>query len=320
MAELEKPSEGPPIRTESEDKPWDASIRLFVGYNDNVPLVPDNSFFVGDEDDIYGGVILSGVYRAYQKDGLTIGVNGMFEAIGYAGIGQSPAGSDETDDYNMWVATPGVFVSYRHDKFKVPMTHTLAYDFRWEEGGQIAAIGRDSHTFRLINTFHVRSDLDINFRYEHGFDDFSVTFPNPQLDDRDANWYTLRGGVKYWWYRLLRNVEVYYEYLNNNAEGRNFRFDSHEIRGRLESHLWGPIWGALDVGYRYGNYDGFVSGFIPPPGRDYQHFFDIGGQLAMYLRRNVTLDIYYKFTAVYSNQPQFETDAHNVGVGITFSF
>ncbi|MAE61299.1 MAG: hypothetical protein CMJ49_08085 [Planctomycetaceae bacterium] len=156
--------------------------------------------------------------------------------------------------------------------------------------------------------------------YTHGWDDFAVSFPAPGLNERDAERHSITVGGKFWWDRRKRNVSVSYTYRENNAEGVNFDYESHGVNARLESHLLGPIWGAVDIGYQENDYRGFISTFIPPPGRNEMEIFNVGAQLIWVINRQWSVDVFYQFIENTSNQPQFESDSHNVGGGITFKF
>jgi hypothetical protein len=108
--------------------------------------------------------------------------------------------------------------------------------------------------------------------------------------------------------------------MNNDAEGDNFDYESNGLVVRGESHLIGPLWGALEFNYRYADYEGFVSPSITPPGREYLDVFTYKAQLIWVIRRDWLLDVYYSYEQIESNQAVFEGDIQHVGVGLTKKF
>ena len=318
-AEFELPSGGRSADTDTQQRrPWDLSIRTFFGYNDNVQVVPDDSFFSGNSEDFSMGATLTGVYRPIQEDGFVVGLT--LQATHLLHLQNTHGGDGSSSDYDMTTAAPGVFVMFNYEVFDIPVTKTLTYTFRFEEGRDIEAIGLESHAIGVNCALHLRPDFDLILAYVHGWDDYDVTFPDPELDDRDGQRDSISVTGKYTWDRGLRNVAVTYTFVHNDAEGRNFDYDSHGIRGRIESHLIASLWGALELGYSYGDYRGFVSGFVPPPGRERQESLNVSLQLIYVVSEKWSVDFFYQFSQQMANTDQFESETHIVGGGVTFRF
>lgn len=318
-ADFESPSSGATMQSDSDGgRPWDLSIRAFIGHNNNVQLVPDTTFFTGGNESVYTGVTIKGAYRIIEDREWTVGFTGQLEQLFY--LNNDAGGGGRINDYNLFTLTPGVFVVRRYELFGLPASTQASYQFRFEEGKDVAAIGLESHTITTITAVMVQPDLQVTVTSVYGWDDFDVTFPAPGLNDRDADRRAISVAGKYWWDERRRNVSLTYTVAENDSEGQNFDYDSEGINARFETHVQGPLWMAIETGYRHGVYRGFISGFVPPPGRREQDAYHVGVQGIWVISRVVSVDAFYRFEQYDSNTSQFESTVHNAGGGITFRF
>lgn len=320
LADFESPSAGPePEAGLPEMRPWDASIRLFVGHNDNVPLAPDATFFSGERESAFGGISLDATYRLVQSADWTAGVALTLDRLAYSETGTPNPAYDPPEQYDLIALNPSLF-ALRHFRLAngMPAQVGISYGFR-REWLPVHAGGLKSHDLKLKAAVNPRPDLTLGASYTYGRDDFEVEFPDPTLDDRDATRHAFGLSATYYWDDRLRSVSVSYTRAVNNADGSNFEYDANIFTGRFESHLYGPLWLGLEVSRDNRDYDGFV-GFIAPPGRTDQDITRYGAELLWQIDRSWTADAYYTKSRYDASQPEFKADRAEFGIGITYRF
>lgn len=307
-----------------EQRPWDLSIRLFGGYTDNAQVVQDDPlFFRGPTESPYLGAQINGTWRFLNNEDWLVGIGMAGEQIYYTETQDQQffPSTDDANDFSLTVFTPSAFVRRRLDLGGRAASAGLAYKFRWDQSVDMSSTGGEYSDLTTDLVVNAMDNLDLSLAYTHGWDDFDVTFPStPELNERDAQRDALRVGGTFYFAQRRRNVQLAYVFMNNDAEGSNFDYESNGLVLRGESHLIGPLWGALEFDYRHANYEGFVSPAITAPGREYLNVFTYKAQLIWVIRRDWLVDIYYSYEQLDSNQAVFEGDIQHVGVGLTHKF
>jgi hypothetical protein len=323
LADFESPAGGSYISAyPAQARPWDLSIRASLGHNDNVQLVPDATTFPTGPgarfDASYTALQLNGGYRFVNTATHTLGFAMSAEGLWYENTNQTPVW--EMSDYNISTANPALYGTWRFLALGRPASLTASYDFRWEEGQNVHAIGLHGHTLKLDGGVFVQPNVRLSATYSLSDNDYGVTFPTPSLNSRDAIRNAIDLGMRVWFDNGLRNVSLGLFYVDNDAEGSNFAYDGGGLRGRFETQLVGPVWLALDMRYASNDYAGFTSAFIPAPGRRYQDILATGARLLWPINRAWAADVFYTREGYDSNQPEFESDVHVYGAGMTYRF
>ncbi|MGR9099693.1 MAG: hypothetical protein ACU826_03925 [Gammaproteobacteria bacterium] len=308
-----------------ESRPWDLSFRVFGGHNDNVPLVPERTFFNGDQSSPYIGLSLDSAYRLVQERNFIAGIALSVDQLFYLDDKSAPnLSASDPNDYNLTAVMPGAFARYFFDAWGRPASVGMAYHFRRDWLSDIGAKDAWSsiHVFNWDANIRLCHHFEIGGSYRLSVEDFDDNRAAPRLNSRDSLRHTLGVSAKYFFDQERRHsFAVNYQYSQNDTDGRNFDVDdSHAIAGRLESNLYGPLWLGLNASYIHEDYDGFVSGFIPAPGRQKQDIHKYRAQLLWIFNRNLSMDLYYEHTDYDANQKQFEADRNDFGAGLTYRF
>lgn len=310
-------------------RPWDLSIRIFGGYNDNVPLVPYSTFCRGPfercaKESFYGGFTTIGSYRLIQNREWLAGVELSFDQVFYdKNIGNAHSSSDPRD-YNLTSLNPSVFGRYffgfRYGSWVLPMSVGMTYSYQSEwlpiKGPLIwhASV----HTLKWDLGADVTRKLQVKIDYSVSFEDFNR---HNSIEARDATTQSVGLSGTYSFHGGLRQITLGYQYGTSNAESRNFDIEnSHGIKARFRTRVYGPFWLVLDAGTTWEDYKGFIADFIPPPGREWQRIDEYGAQLLYAVTRHITFDLFYKYTNWDSNQRQFQAHRNNGGIGLTYRF
>jgi hypothetical protein len=309
-----------------EGRPWDLSVRAFLGYNDNVPLVPHSTFFTADgkkrdRSSLYGGLTLDGNYRFLQKEDYLLGVGLNVNEVVYVdrwGEGTVPR------NYNLTTANPNLFGRYFFglalDRWIMPASLGMKYAYRRDWLGYKPEIWfTSSNNLQWDLTVDVIRQLRLGLNYNLSFIDF-----NPKasfFNQRDATahavgltgTYLIQGG--------LRSITLGYQYGVSNAKGRNFDVDgSNGLNLQFKSRVYGPLWAVVDGGWTWEDYKGFIIDFIPPPGRKWQRIDNYGLTFIYVVTDHINVDLFYRYTGWVSNQRQFEAHRNNGGSGVTYRF
>jgi hypothetical protein len=304
-------------------RPWDLSIRIFGGYDDNVPLVPYSTFCRRPfercaKESFYGGFTTIGNYRFIQNENWLAGAALSFDQVFHTkNIGQTYTSTDGKD-YNLTSVNPSVFGRYffgfRYGSWVLPMSAGMTYSYQREwlpiKGPLIwhASV----HTLKWDLGADVTRKLRIGIDYNLSFQDFNRA---DSTNARDSTAQAVGLSGTYSFHGGLRQITLGYQYGTSNAESRNFDIEnSHGIKAKFRTRVYGPFWLVLDAGATWEDYKGFAADFIPPPGRKWQRIDDYA------VTRHITVDLFYKYTSWDSNQRQFEANRNNGGIGLTYRF
>ena len=325
-AEFEAPTPGPSTAgNQFNPKLWEVWARTYGGYDDNVVFVANGDpFFLGETDSPYVGVMAGGLFRYPVTEGLTLGVAAEVEKIWHLDDQDDPdITASEQRSYDWLSVSPTAFAEYSFDVAGMPTLTTLAYNFRKDyrpDHADSEALGLDSHSVSLSGNLKPIRDLEFGTSFSYEWHDLEVEFPDPELDDQDGEQWTL--GVTGRWYfdRHRRSIGLSYAYSENDATGRNFDYTGHTIGLDSRNHIYGPVYGSVSVSYAWYDYRGFISGFVPQPGRDYEHILETGSTVYWYINQWVTADVYVQYQDFSSNNDLFSGDRTNVGGGLTVRY
>jgi hypothetical protein len=320
-AGFESPAEGPRLSRE-KGRRWELSIRVFGGYNDNVNVVPEETYFDGSTRSTYLGLQADAAYRLYQTRDLTLGLALSADRIWYLDDQEhyDPSVNDDAKEYNLFAIQPAVYVERRFRLLDLPAAVGASYQYRYEETDEISSGGLRSHGPRLYFDVKPWRGLTLGLAYTLSVDDYDVTFDDENLNSRDGERHNVELSGRYAWNRGRQSVKLAYGYTVNNADGRNFEYDAQGVTGQFRTHVVGPLWFGVDLGYRHADYDGFVSTWLPGPGRERQDVYEGGLQLIWQIDRHWAVDLFANRSLVRSNSARFEGDINNVGMGTTFTF
>ncbi len=298
------------------------SIRTFFGYNDNVNVVPDVTFFNGETYSTYAGVTIDGTYRFIDDAQWTLGAGMHFDRIWYFNDQDNfdPGTNEDADEYNLLVIQPTVFAEYRFLLGAMPASVGAAYTFRYEELDEINSGGLMGNTLDLTFGFNPcpsHPNLWLGAQYTISYQDFEIDNVATSAINRSGLYQAISLIAEYSWDARLRRVSLRYTYGDFDCVSPDFEYDAHAVAARFESHIVGPLWVSLDLGYRHADYAG-GSTFVPP--RTRQEIFSAGVSLIFVIDRNWSLDVTYGYEQIDSNSRRFEGEINNVSLGVTFRF
>lgn len=313
-AGFEAPGPGPVTSKDLFDpKNWEITIRTFFGYNDNANTVSKGDpFFTGDTDSTYAGTSINGVITYAVDDTTDVGAALRFDQTVYLSGGNS--GGDNFSDYNMTAVSPSVFAEKRFVVASRPAKVGASYSFRYDRA-DIEAVGIKAHTVNLNGAINIDPTLQAALDYSVSWNDFSVSFPAP-VNDRDSLHTSINLSGTKWFDGRSRSITLALGYANNNADGKNFDYHGYKVGLTGKSRIAGPVWGSVDVSYDMRDY----RGFTPPPTRKRQDIFSAGAQLIWAVDPSWTVDAYYNYSDIDSNNTAFEGSTNDFGLGVTFKF
>lgn len=317
VAAFEAPSPGPATDSNPGPRPWDASIRVSYGRDSNVALVPEISSYTGTKDSGVMAINLSGVYRVVQSTDLTVGLTGAVSRAAYS-EGKGPGDLDSPDEYDLTVYNSGIFVERHLRLWNRPARLGANYDYN-QENLRIDDLASTNHRFGFNGSLQATPRLEILAAYYYSNFESDTEFPTPSLDSRDAKHQSLSVSAVYS-LSALRKIVFTLANSDNNADGDNFDYDATVIGARFETRVSGPVWLALGASKDMRDYNGFVSGFIPPPGRTDQDVMTYTAQLVWTISRQLSADFYVDQTSYDANQLEFEADRSKTGAAITWKF
>ena len=327
-AEFEAPTPGPSTAGNLfNPKLWELWVRGYVGYDDNVQMVADGDpFFIGETDSPYAGLTAHGLFRYPVTLDFTVGAALQVDKIWHLDKQDNriPGSNSEQMDYDWASVSPAAFAEYAFDVGDMPASVNLGYNFRHDfrpDGASSEALGLESHAVSLTGKIDVTRDLVFGSAFSYEWHDMEVVFPEDQsLNDQDGEQWSL--GVNGRWYfdRHRRSIGVSYAYTENDTKGSNFDYTGHTVGAEFRSHIYGPVYGSVAGSYAWYDYDGFISDFVPQPGREYEHIITAGGTIYWYINRYMTADLYVSYQDFESNNDFFESDRTNVGGGLTFRY
>ncbi|HKA33913.1 MAG TPA: hypothetical protein VKH64_11910 [Candidatus Binatia bacterium] len=313
-------------RSAIEGRPWDLSIRTFVGYNDNVPMVP---YITGCQKDcekqsFYGGVSISGNFRFLQTDRWLAGVGLNFDQVGYANHIGPGCCSTDGDDYNLTAVSPNMFARYffglqvgdfqRVMPSSVGMTYSYRRDWTRIVGPLIW------HT--AINTVQWDLAVDVLRQLRMGLN-YSIAFSNlnrvQSFNSRDNTAYLVGLNGTYFFQGGLRSITLDYHLGATDARGNKFDIPfTNGLKGRFQTRVVGPLWLALDAGSNWDKYRGKT--FAGVGTRRWQRTEKYRSTLLYSLTEHITADLFYEYTGWVANQREFEGNRNNGGAGVTYRF
>ena len=254
QADYEAPGPGPDLNAASdrEERPWTFALRTYVGYTDNVQILSDdNPFFSGSMESAYLGFTAEGSYRFWEEGNLDAGVamrvDQTLHLKGANGSSDDGKWTDEPNNFDLTVVEPALYLNYRCEEGAVPVYGRLAYSFRWEDSRD-TGIGLTTHNLGFLVGAEPCSDLHVELAYQHGWDDFDVSFTNP-FSDRDAQRDRVSLSLIHPGSERVPRMILRYSYLNNDADGRNFEYDGSEVMFRVEAEeRCGQVGGVAGYG------------------------------------------------------------------------
>jgi hypothetical protein len=312
-------------------RPWDLSIRAFIGYNDNVPLVP-HSTACGTPGggpcapgSFYGGFSIDGSYRLIRTDYWLAGVGLSFDQTAHThNIGPACCTTDGRD-FNLTALSPSAFARYFFD-LDVGSSFWLgsagmAYSYRrnWLPPAHSGLLWQTNmNTVQWDVAVNPIRQLRVGINYSLSFQDFN---PAVTLNARDATVHAVGLSGTYSFQGGLRTITLGYQYGASDARSSNFEVqNSNGIKAQFKTLVYGPVWLALEAGSTWEDYNGFTGSSIPPPGRKWQRIENYGAQVVYVFTPHIQLDLFYKYTGWVSNQRQFEASRNNGGMGVTYRF
>ncbi len=226
---------------------------------------------------------------------------------------QSQHTKRELRDFNLSTFNVSPYINYTTTLFGKPFSPTLNYNFNY------ALLDYDrfsnSHSITAsLNTAFTPNTLTIPF-YRFAYDDFEDEGFDPAISSRDAVNNSV-GLLQYFFFmeRAL-NVWLGYEFQHNNADGLNFNFNGHRLRGGISAPLFWAI--RADINGEYGREK--YPDFQGPRDRKTDRI----NFLAM-LTRNISGPIYaamsYSFTNEDSTYRVLEYDRHIITWSLFLSY
>jgi hypothetical protein len=293
-------------------RPWDASVRVFFGHNDNVQLVPDATVFNpnGERESAYLGVSLDAAYRFIQTTEWTAGAAMTADRLVYDKGGVRTLTYDPPDWYNLTALQPTLFARRHFQLADMPASAGITYGYR-QERLKVHAGGLQSHTVRLDAALATLPNLTFDASYTYGNDNIDVPFTGTKI--RDAERDVVGLGAVYAWNQGLRKVKVSYSHTDNDADGIDWDYTGNAFKARFETRLTGPFWLGLEASRDKRDYNG---GW----GRTEQEIIRFGAQVLWILDTHWVADVYCDTDRYDANAPAFETDQTQYGAGITYRF
>ncbi len=304
-----------------EQRPWDASVRLFYGKDSNVALVPEFSVYNGDKSSHFFGATLNAEYRVLQTTDWTAGASLVVDRVEYS-EGKGASQTDSPDEYNLNTFTPTVFVKRRLSIAGMPTQLSASYGRRKE---RLELSGLDSTTSLLNFGIQLKphSNLVLGLNLDRANSNFKESRLAPLLDSRDGHYKSYALSAKYFSNDKQRNIALTYRNGENNTDGSNFEYNFHSWGVRAETHVTGPFW--LAAGYYMEDrsyHNGFTAGFVPSPGRTQQDTNELEIQILWQISNDIVADFFYTDVEYDPNsgQPIFEIDREILGFGVTYNF
>jgi hypothetical protein len=320
-ADYEQPGVGPNLDAlsgEDGGQAWDLWIRTYVGYDDNVQFVSDgNPFFAGDRESGYLGLTLEGVYRFMDQGNVDAGAALRVDKVYFMEGLDSVAGPgwvNEANNYDLSVVEPALYLNFRNEGGTIPFYGRATYSFRWEETEE-SGIGGEGHNLGIMLGTEVSPCLHAELSYLHGWDDFDINRADPD-NERDGE----RDRISF---SLIQpgsesgpQIVLRYSYLSNDSDGKNFRYDGHELMFRVEGQVSERVGAAFQVSYADLDYpDAVASGL-----RTESDVMKAGVQLVYSIDENWTADLYYNYLEVDSDTAIYDGERNDVGMGLRYDF
>ncbi|MDA1005414.1 MAG: outer membrane beta-barrel protein [Verrucomicrobia bacterium] len=281
---------------------WTFWVRGYVGYDDNVQFVPDGGVIGADQESGYFGITAEGAYRFMDNGSMDAGVAIRLDQTFHF---DSSGGAVAPDQFDVMVVEPALYLNYRSDGWYGRAT----YSHRWEDADS-AIVGVDSNNIGLMVGTELTGCLQTELSWVHEWDDFDGS--GGGVTDRDGERDRVSLSLIQPGSATAPRMILRCSYLNNDADGSNFRYDGYEVMFRVESHLMDRVDGAVQVTYADLDYS--------TGARKEQEIFGAGVQLLYTIDQNWSADFYYNYLDVDSNASFFRGERNDVGVGLRYEF
>jgi hypothetical protein len=317
FAEFEAPSEGPMTGAGLVTMPWwTASVRWFAGYDTNVPLVPQTTFFFNlpgaDQDSPYLGIQLNAAGYVPVGNGFVLGGAVAASFTGNTDEGVHP---DTPRDYSFYHFQPAVFAQWSGAVGDVGVVALGQYSLRREDALDIHAIGLTSHQFTKSLSFVLTDQFTVTLGGKATIDDFDVVFPDPAFDRDGMFWeaslagaYSLNGGAT----RLKGVVAAQV----NNANGNNWDYTGWSVGGEIDQQIFGPLFGVASATLASRSYNNGHA-LMAPPGRTSEQILTLQGRLIYHINETFAADFTIRHDQFMSNVGLFTANRTRVSVGVT---
>ena len=297
-----------------EARPWELSVRAFSEFNDNVSLAPGRGAGKPERASLAYGALVSGIYRVYRDERWTAGAG--------ATVFHKEQVEDEVDGFSVSSFQPGVFVVNQAEPFTVPTTTRLRYDFRRDlvggDGFETRHSVGGSVQIRAIPTIAVGPTFGLAFK------DFDDEGGKPRVTSRDAVRPSVGVSATYYVLGRVPGLTVSYIFARNIADGDNFDFESHTVRGAVPILLSVPapttsgrlpLFVTPQVSYSKVDYFNFET--LP---RRQQDSLNLGISFNLSLDRNLAVDLSFTHATSNSSRSEFDTRRNLVVLGLTYRF
>jgi hypothetical protein len=307
-----------------------ALLRVEYGVDTNVQLAPDKTFFQNppgtrqDTESDFARLIFDGHYlhslSATRSVGLALTGSAQFYLDTIPG---SPPGIGTYHDYNTFILNPTLFYNVALEGVDVQ----AYYQFRWEQGIDVAAIGLEGHTVGFALSHDVSPEWRIRGGASASFNDYNVEFPNMVLNDRDATHTRIDAGADYFIQGGRAIVSATAHYAINDSEGLNWGYDAWGVELGVKGAIVPRVFGSVKTGYQHRDYGaGFQSPFVTAPGRTEQDIVTAEARLSYQIDRRFSVDAFVQHADYSANDNPgggvppdsafFEGDKTVFGVGV----
>ena len=304
-ADFESPGTGPDLNAligGDGDRDWNFWVRTFVGYNDNVQLVPDGVFFSADQESGYVGLSAQGSYRLLNNGNINAGAAFRFDQTFHF---ESSRGAAAPDNFDLTVFEPLLYLNYTSDSWYGRLT----YSYRWEDA-KSTLLGVSSHNIGLMIGTEINPCLRGELSWTHGWDDFHTR--GAGVAERDGERDKVSLSLIHQAADNAPRFILRYSYLDNDADGSNFRYDGYELAFRVETPLTNDLGVVAQVSYTDIDYS--------TGGRNEQELLRAGVRFVYVIDQNWSADVYYDYLDIDSDSTFFRGSQNNVGVGLRYDF
>ena len=261
--------------------------------------------FFGDTESVRFAGQFSGQYRAVNESNWVAGIG--------LNLAQTFAAESDLNDFDLTAIDPHVFTTPSFSFLGKPANASLDYAFRRD---YFAGDGFEtSHRLNTNLGIRYNPSLYLGLYYHVVFDDFDVNGAVPATTSRDATQHRI--GL-YGTYTLRPNrrfLTLGGSYRKNDADGRNFEFDSYGVSARFRTKVKGPVWLSITGAYSSDDY----TRFTVTPARD-QGIAFVRGVLMWHVTQKLTVDLSYSYTDANSDRSEFEVERNTVAIGATYAF
>ena len=300
----------------------DGRVSVFVGYDDNALLVPDAPpFFSGDQDAPFAGVEYELTGRVQFDRDVAFGFSALAGGIGYGGSqpGGAPDFVDDPSDYSSVYASAELFLDIALPVAGRPLNLRPAYRFGWEGGSDVEAVGHRAHEVRLDASRKVAPGLELSAYGLSRAIDYDVEFPGSPSRERDGRY--AEGGVAlaYMFSQGRREARLGVSFADNDADGSDWDYDGWRVEGGLLTHVHGPVFADLGVGWESLDYRGGFTDIVPE-GRWDSDVYDLTAEVIWAIDRDRSLSVGILHEIADANADEFSYDRTRVTARFSMRF